>query len=172
MTAPGTGSGKTGAEARELAATRSVTCREAEGHHQSLMDARERFEELTNRDLLVRSTAALKARGTYDPQQHGERDEKPLSAAEYLEAVALGEVLARHYRHPSRVHQAVAAGASWTQIAEATGRSPDQARRDYREWAAGQHRLWADYQGKFGMSDAEYASAVQRSAEPEAEAGR
>jgi len=149
-----------------------VTYHAAENRYRGTVGARERFEELTDRELLVRSTATLKARGIYDPQQHGERNEQPLTAQEHLEVLAIGEVLARYYRHPSQVHHAVTAGATWTQVAEATGSSSDQARRDYREWAAGQHRLWADYQGRFGMSDAEYAAAVQRAAEPEAEAGR
>jgi len=38
---------------------------------------------------------------------------EPLSAAEHLEHMAIGEVLARYYRHPSMLDHAVKAGASW-----------------------------------------------------------
>ena len=44
-------------------------------------------------------------------------------------------------------------------------------RQAYREWADGQHRLYAGYQGKFGMDDAEHADAISRASEPQAEAG-
>jgi hypothetical protein len=37
-----------------------------------------------------------------------------------------------------------------------------QARRDYREWAEDEHRLWADYNGQFGIDAAEYAAAMAR----------
>ena len=43
--------------------------------------------------------------------------------------------------------------------------SEARARQDYREWAEGQHRLWVDYEGKFGMDDAAYAAAIARAAE-------
>ena len=35
--------------------------------------------------------------------------------------LAVGEVIARHYGHPSQVHQTVMAGATWEQTAAATG---------------------------------------------------
>jgi hypothetical protein len=62
---------------------------------------------------------------------------------------------------------AVKAGANWEQIGAARGTSSDQARRDYREWAEGQHRLNTYYKGKFGMSDDEYAAAIARASGPE-----
>ena len=127
----------------------------------------ERFEELTNRDLRRARYATLKARGTYDPQRHGDASKhQPLTAAEHLEILALGEVLARYYRHPARIDEAVKAGASWPQIAEAAGSDEAQARQAYREWADSQHRLHADYEGKFGMDDAEHAAAISRASEP------
>jgi hypothetical protein len=55
--------------------------------------------------------------------------------------MAIGEVLARYYRHPSMVDQAVKAGGGWEQIGAARGTSAEQARQDYREWADGQHNL-------------------------------
>ena len=68
----------------------------------------------------------------------------PLTVAEHLEVLALGERIARYYRHPSQVDKAVKAGASWEQIAAATGTTAEAARAAYREWAEGQHstRAW------------------------------
>jgi hypothetical protein len=166
-------SGKPGDEAREpVSPPRAITYYQAETGYRCTIDARERFEELTNRDLTVRAHTTLKTRGTYDPQRHGDADKyQPLTAEEHLEILAAGEMLARYYRHPALVHQAVTAGASWPQIAEATGSDEAQVRRGYREWADGQHRLHGDYQGKFGMDDAEHAAAISRACEPQAEAG-
>ena len=76
--------------------------------------------------------------------------------------------MARYYGHPARVDEAVKAGASWAQIAEATGSDESTARRAYREWADGQHRLHADYEGKFGMNATEHAAAISRASEPPA----
>jgi hypothetical protein len=89
-----------------------------------------------------------------------------------------GEVLARYYRHPTFVHQAVLAGATWPQVARAHGTDEAKARQVYRDWADGQHRLYLDYEGQFGMSPADHAAAISRAAEPpaapeaEREAGR
>jgi hypothetical protein len=129
----------TGDEVREPAnPPRAITYWQAQSGYRSTIDARERFEELTNRDLSVRAFATLKARGTYDPQRHGDADQyQPLTAAEHLEILAAGEMLARYYRHPARIDEAVKAGASWSQIAEATGSDEAQARQGYREWADG-----------------------------------
>ena len=77
-------------------------------------------------------------------------------------------MLARYYRHPAFVHHAVKAGASWPQVAAAASTDEAQARQGYREWADGQHRLHADYEGKFGMDDAEHAAAISRAREPPA----
>jgi hypothetical protein len=71
-------------------------------------------------------------------------------------------VIARHYRHPSLVHHAVLAGATWEQIAAATGGDPDQARQAYREWAKGQHQLRQDFPGGIlGLGGDEYAAAIK-----------
>jgi hypothetical protein len=162
-------SGTAGDEAREPATlARAITYDQAETGYRCTIDARERFEELTNRDLMVRAHAS----GTYDPQLHGAADKyQPLTAEEHLEILAAGEMLARYYRHPALVHQAVSAGASWPQVAAATGSDEATVRQAYREWADGQHRLYDDYQGKFGMNDADHAAAISRACEPQAEAG-
>ncbi len=146
-----------------------ITYWQAQDGYRSTIDARERFEELTIRDLSVRAFATLKARGTYDPAKHGDAGKyQPLTAADHLEILAAGEVLARHYRHPAHVDQAVKAGASWSQIAEAVGSDEAHIRQQYREWAAGQHQLHIYYEGKLGMDDTEYAAAIRRASEPPA----
>jgi hypothetical protein len=157
-------------DARDLAtAPRATTYWEAQADYRSTFDMRERFEELTTRELLARSYATLKARGTYEPRKHGDASKhQPLTATEHLEILALGEAIARYYRHPARIDEAVKAGASWAQIADAVGSDEAQARRAYREWADGQHRLHADYEGKFGMNEAEHAAAIRRACEPPA----
>jgi hypothetical protein len=48
------------------------------------------------------------------------------------------------------------------------------ARHAYRGWADGQHRLYTDYEGQFGLDTTEHDAALSRAAEPaepEAEAG-
>jgi hypothetical protein len=93
---------------------------------------------------------------------------QPLTTDQHLEILAAGEMLARYYRHPALIHQAVKAGASWSQIAAAVGSDEVQVRQGYREWADSQHRLYADYQGEFGLDDAGHAAAINRAAEPRA----
>ena len=149
---------------------RPVSYWHATGNGRTWLDARDRYDELTQRDLHARSIATLKARGEYDPAQHGTGDPEPLTLREHLEVLANGEAVARVYRHPYQVHHALEAGATWEQIAEATGTDEAKARQAYREFAAGQNRLWHHYgDGKFGMDDAEYAAALARAAEPEAQ---
>ncbi len=163
----------TGEEVRELATPpRATTYWQAQSGYRSIIEVGERFEELTTRELLARSYATLKARGTYEPHKHGDASKhQPLAATEHLEILALGEVLARYYRHPARIDEAVKAGASWSQAAEAVGSDEAIVRREYREWADSQHRLYADYEGRFGMDDAEHAAAISRASELQAEAG-
>jgi hypothetical protein len=139
----------------------------AQGGYRGVIAARERFDELTSRDSTARAIATLKARGTYDPAKHSDADRyQPLTAAEHIEVLALGEVLARHHRHPTYVDQALKVGVSWAQIAEAVVSEEAHAREQYREWARGQHDLYVHYEGKFGISDAEYAAAIKRASEP------
>ena len=86
----------------------------------------------------------MKARGTFETSEHV-NDEKfpPLTTAEHLEMLALGERIARYYRHPAQVDKALRAGA--------TGTTEDSARAAYREWANGQHQAYADM--AIGLSD-------------------
>lgn len=141
----------------------ATTYQETSGRYRATGDARERFEELAVRDISARALMALVTRGDYDPRVHGDASgSKPLTVTEHLELLAAGELLARYYRHPAHVHRALQAGATWEQVAAATGRDEPQARRDYREWAEDEHRLWADYNGEFGIDAAEYAAAIAR----------
>jgi hypothetical protein len=141
----------------------ATTYQETSGRYRAAGDARERFEELAVRDVSARAFGALVARGDYDPRIHGDLGgSEPLSVTEHLELLAAGELLARYYGHPAHVHRALQAGATWEQVAAATGRDEAQARRDYRRWAEDEHRLWADCNGEFGMDAADYAAAIAR----------
>jgi hypothetical protein len=76
----------------------------------------------------------------------------PITAEDYLEMLALGEMLGEtdrgcvadpdYYRDAAYLHGALTAGATWAQLAEATGDDEATARRRYRTWAEDQHRLW------------------------------
>jgi hypothetical protein len=147
----------------EHTAPPATTYEETSGRYRATGDARERFEELAVRDVSARAFMALVARGDYDPRVHGDAcGSGPLTVTEHLELLAAGELLARYYRHPAHAHRALQAGATWEQVAAATGRDAAQARRDYREWAEDEHRLWADHNGEFGIDASEYAAAVAR----------
>jgi hypothetical protein len=126
-------------------------------------DVVNRYQALNYRDAMARAIATLQARGQWnDDRSLNPEDYPALTAAEHLELIALGEVMARHYRHPAQVHHAVLAGATWDQIAVATGGGADQARRAYGQWAEGQHRLRQDFpRGTLGVGDEEYAAAVK-----------
>ena len=138
--------------------TNPLTYREASDGN--IVDQIDRYRGLADRDVMARSIATLKARGTFEPNEHvNEEKFPPLTVAEHLEMLALGERIARSYRHPSQVDRAVKAGASWAQIAAAAGTTEDAARAAYREWAEGQHRLHAGGYG--GLDDEEYAAAIE-----------
>jgi hypothetical protein len=129
-----------------------VTYWEASGGN--IADQEDRCRELAQRDLLAKSIAIKKARGDYQSGGHvSEENFPPLTVAEQLEMIALGERIARYYAHPSQVDAAVKAGATWAQIAAARGIDEATVRRQYREWAAGQHRY-------AGMGDEDYAAAI------------
>lgn len=121
-----------------------------------LPDQIDRYRELADRDLTARSIVILQDRGEYDEEKArilpiGKY--QPLTAAEHLEMLALGEAIAFHYRHPSGVDRAVRAGATWEQIAAARNTTAEDARAAYRDWAEGQHK-------HAGMSNASYTEAL------------
>ena len=153
----------------EMAGARPVTYHGASSSDRTWLDARDRYDELSTRHHLARATAALKTRSSYDPTRH--EDHAALTLSEHLEVLANGEVVARVYRHPAQVEAAVQAGATWEQIAEATGSTQAQARAEYRKWADSQHRLWQHNNGRLGgLDDTEHAAAIARSGPAAAEA--
>jgi hypothetical protein len=134
----------------------------------NIVTALERHDELSLRELSARTVTRLRERGEFDPQNTGHQllgESEPLSVAEQLELMATGEVIARHYRHPSDLGHAVKAGATWEQIGDARGQSAEAVRREYRQWAEGQHDLHADM-GRFGLDDAAYAEAMRNVSVP------
>jgi hypothetical protein len=124
-----------------------------------LRDQIDRYEELTDRNPMARSIATLQARGEYDAAKYPDPTEyQPLTVAEHLEMLALGEAIAFYYRHSAGVDHAVRAGGAWEQIAAARDTTAEAARTAYREWAEGQHRY-------AGMGDEEYAAALKAAGE-------
>jgi hypothetical protein len=130
-------------------------------------DVLNRYQALNDRDTMARAIATLQARGEWnDDRSLNPEDYSPLTAAEHLELLALGEVIARHYRHPALVHHAVLAGATWQQIADAIGGDVHQARQAYQAWAEGQRQLRQQFpDGSLGLGEDEYAAAIRAGAE-------
>jgi hypothetical protein len=94
----------------EEGAERPVTYQQAMGL--GLRAQTERYEALTDRNLMSCSIAKLKARGGYDASKHPDpAGYPPLTVDEHLEMLALGEAIAFYYRHPAGVDHAVKAGA-------------------------------------------------------------
>lgn len=118
-----------------------------------------RYQLLARRDLLSKTAARARPRGRR--RQDGAASE-PLTVLERLEMLALGEHLARHFRHPIQVHNALRAGATWPQIAAAIGKTSFQARADYIQWAADQRRIAEANPGIItaGISEAEHITAL------------
>jgi hypothetical protein len=126
----------------------------------NITDQMDRHRELAEHDSMATAIAIRKARGDYEPSEHvNEAKFPPLTVTQHLELLALGERIARYYRHPSQVGKAARAGATWDQIAAATGTTARAARAAYRQWAEGQHQLHADT--GLGLDDAEYATALE-----------
>jgi hypothetical protein len=139
----------------EEAAKRPQTYQEAASG--SLPEQIDRYRQLADREMTARSIATLQARGEWTEDRARVLDPgkyPPLTVAEHLEMIALGERIARYYRHPSQVDRAARAGASWVQIAAAAGTTEEAARDAYREWAAGQYKY-------AGMTEADYAEALK-----------
>ena len=88
-----------------------------------------RYHELAEHDSMATVIAILKTRGDYEPSEHvNEVKFPPLTVAGHLELLALGERIARYYRLPSQVDKAARAGATWDEIAAATGTTAEDAR--------------------------------------------
>jgi hypothetical protein len=135
-----------------------------------------RHDELVSRSVSARAVTRLRERGEFDPHNAGHQllaASGPLTGAERLELIATGEVIARHYRHPSDLDHAVRSGATWEQIGAARGENAEDVRREYRAWADGQYEMWAGtgiWEGepghRFGMNDADYADAMRYASVP------
>lgn len=116
------------------------------------------------RGLTLRTAAArldeLRMRSALAPVADGAA---PMSAAESLEALALGEVLMRKAVHGRQldVRAARRAGASWTQIGAALGVSKQAAWEAHDRWIDGQAELhWdTDHEG-LDPSEVQSARAV------------
>jgi len=156
----------TGTKEQQAGAARPASYYLLPGDGRTWLDARDRYGELTQRDLSARARAILVACGGYDPARHGTSNPGPLTLTEHLQVLASGEVVARVYWHPAQADRALQAGATWAQIAGACGCSQAKARQNYREWAEGQHGLWTGRfggePGRFGLDDAGYAAAIAR----------
>ena len=141
---------------------RPLTYEAASARYTGTEAAYERFTELRIREVTVLSESPVLSEGS-----------EPLTAAEHLEMMAATEVLARYYqRHQARINRAVRAGASWEQVAAATGISAAQARQEYRNWIRQQHvRSKNPNPHGLGMDDAEYVAALARAVEPDAGPG-
>jgi hypothetical protein len=134
----------------------------SEASEMPLPDVLNRYQVLNDRDLMARAIAALQATGAWKADRSiRPADHPPLTAGEALEMLARGESRARYSRHPAQVHHAVVAGATWQQIAAATGRDAGQVRDRYHQWAISQRELREQYPGgTIGMSEDEYQAAV------------
>ena len=63
-------------------------------------------------------------------------DAPPLTVDEYLELLALGEALARHFRPVAVIRRAMTAGATPQQIADACGCTTGQVLAAHLGWTA------------------------------------
>lgn len=140
-------------------APRPLTYEAASARYLDADAAYERFAELRKREVSALSQNPVLSEGS-----------EPLTAAEHLEMMAAAEVLTRYFqRSQARIDRAVRAGASWEQVAAATGISAAQARQEYRDWAGQQHvRSKNPNPYGLGLDDLEYLAALARAAEPAA----
>ncbi|XVQ14400.1 hypothetical protein ACQP1W_18230 [Spirillospora sp. CA-255316] len=96
----------------------------------------------------------LRARDLFEEDD----DHEPLSRAEALEMIALGEVIARKARYGRQlaVRTARERGASWSQIGRALGTSKQTAWETHNRWIEQQAEQRRD-QGHWGLDEAEAA---------------
>lgn len=132
-----------------------------------------RFTALSLRDTTARAVVIGKARGTWSGTGDDEEllvkvaaDNPPLTEAEHLELLVLGEYLARGLRNTGYVDRALKAGATWAQIAAAVDQEEHELRQRYRDWADGQRRLAERRDWTVGMSAEEHAAAIARAEAP------
>ena len=131
-------------------------------------DVLNRYQALNDRDAMARAIATLQARGEWNADRSLDpEDYPPLTAAEHLELLALGEVIARHYRHPALVHHAVLAGCDLGGRSRRPGApAPDQRGQAYRGVGRGSAPAAQDFPGgTIGLGDEEYAAALKAAGE-------
>lgn len=135
----------------------------------TLATATVRYNDLRARDSLA-STADHETGEGGSPLAPPDPAATPLTRAEALELLSLGEVILRKaaYGRQLSVRSARRAGASWSQIGAALGTSKQAA------WEA--HSLWIDDQaeqhrrcGYEGWDDNDVAAARAVAGEPESE---
>lgn len=126
----------------------------------SLSGAVARFEDLRLRDSMSDRDAPV-----------GEPDALPLSRAEALELLALGEVIARKavLGRQLGVRTARAAGASWAQIGQTLGMSRQSAWEAHNRWIDGQAPE-PDVPGHIGLDEVDLARTRELAGVPDTEA--
>jgi|SRR6476660_8595885 len=114
---------------------------ELERRH-TLQTAVARYEQLRTRDALAPAGGDPEA----DPDSVPDPEFTPLTRAEALELLALGELIARKagYGRQLGVRTARATGASWSQIGAALGTSKQSAWEAYERWINDQVTAEAD----------------------------
>ena len=125
----------------------------------TLRTAVARYEDLRSRESLA---------GSASEEAPEVADAERLSAAEVLELLALGEVIARKagYGRQLSIRHARAAGASWTAIGRALGTSKQAAWEAHTRWIEGQSSEHAT-SGFQGMDDGEAADARRLAGSPD-----
>jgi hypothetical protein len=129
-----------------------------------LSDLVEEYEELNQRDLIARHREVI------GPDKSNE----PLAVHDHLRMLALSEAIARRARNfrGLEIHDAVRAGATWSQVATALGTSVATVQNAYRRWVEGQHRLnqvSAEWDRRLGLDERACAEAMARLDPPEAQ---
>lgn len=124
--------------------------------HFTLLTAVARYDALRMRDALAAPD-----------DDDGAADAVPLTRAETLEMLALGEVIARKagYGRQLSVRSARRAGASWAQIGAALGTSKQAAWETHRRWI-GEQAGRRDDPGHWGWDDAGVTAARALAGEP------
>jgi hypothetical protein len=125
-------------------------------------EAIERRNDLDQRWHSARAEASLKARGEWDPEKFGPGGTMPLTLAEQLERIALDEYISRFYQPHYELDEAMKAGATLAQVADALGVPKEGVRARIRQWAEEQHWLLTTESAKFGMSDEDYQAVLRR----------
>jgi hypothetical protein len=84
-----------------------------------------------------------------------------MSITEHLDGLACAEVVARQMRDQALVYDALRAGATWAELADATGADADQVRGIFMRWLRGQRALYLERGPGWGISAHEYADGLR-----------